>query len=326
MTVPLRVAVIGGGIFGREHVAVYAGMPSVQLVAIVEPDEKRRLDWQEDPLAKGARVFSSVTAMLAETTLDAASIVTPSHIRLQITSELMSAGVDVLVEKPFADSPEDAFKIASLAASLGRICLPGHLLRFSKAHKNLKAVITQSTFGSVVGVKFSRNRSRALTSLYPDIHPALLLGVHDFDLAIWFTAQSVSEVSALEHRNTQGKVDYFVAQCKHDRGAISTIQVSCLLSGNDSALVDDSVRVFGTSGTALLNSSSIENEPTHFGFGIQNLPLVAELEYFLDCVTNGKPSAACSPQEGTHVVEIAQAVIHSASNGGEITRLQPINF
>ncbi len=326
MTLPIRVAVIGGGIFGREHVSVYAGMPSVRLVAIVEPNEKRRLEWQRDPLAKTAKIFSSVAEMLAETKLDAASIVTPSKTRLHIATELMSAGVDVLVEKPFADSPEDAQKFAEVAAALGRKCLPGHLLRFSQGHQNLKTVISQPAFGSVVGVTLSRNRSRALISLYPDIHPAFLLGVHDFDLAIWLTARPVTEVSALEHRNSQGKVDYFVAHCLHNGGAISTIQVSCLLSEGDPAQVDDSVSVFGTGRTAHLETASVDDEPQHFGFGIENAPLVAELQYFLDCVLKNQPSTLCTPEEGVHVVEIAQAVLRSASNGGEITRLRATNF
>lgn len=326
MTLPIRVAVIGGGLFGREHVSAYAGMPSVQLVAIVEPNEKRRLEWLTDPLAKTVKIFSSVAEMLAETKLDAASIVTPSETRLHIATELMSAGVNILVEKPFANSSEDARKIAEVAATFGRICLPGHLLRFSQGHQDLKTKIAQPTFGSVVGVKLSRNRSRALISLYPDIHPALLLGVHDFDLAIWLTAQSVTQVSALEHRNSEGNIDYFVAQCLHDGGAISTIQVSCLLSEDDPARVEDDVSVFGERGTAHLKSGSIDNESAHLGFGQENAPLVAELQYFLGCVLGNRQPTFCTPEEGVHVVEIAQAVIQSASSGGEITRLRVTSF
>lgn len=319
---PLRIAVIGGGEFGREHVAVYRSMPSVQLVAIVEANEKRRREWQTDSSRGDADIFSSVTEMLAHTKLDAASIVTPSSTRLEICSEVMLAGVDILVEKPFADTPEDAQLIATLAGKLGRICLPGHILRFSSDHRALKSKVTDGVLGEIVAVTLRRNRSRALSSQYPDIHPVLLIGVHDIDLAIWFTSEPVCEVSAIEHRDANGAVDFFTARFLHEHGAISTVHGSYLLPEEDADQIDDEVSIYGLLGTATLKLPKSDSAVPRYGSGVDNAPLVVELNHFVECVIARRPSDVCSLADAVHVVEVAQAVIRSAAAGGENIQLR----
>src|SRR5581483_7910521 len=106
----LGVIVCGASVFGRNHLRVYRALENegvpVRLAAVVEPDLVRAgaaaTDW-------GAPVFSSVEECLAarvrnEVDFDAASICTPTSLHFSVSEALLSAGVDLLIEKPISTS------------------------------------------------------------------------------------------------------------------------------------------------------------------------------------------------------------------------------
>src|SRR5665213_3467160 len=129
----LRVAVAGAGAFGRNHLRVYRELESaglgVALVAAVEPDEARAA-------AAAAKysipVFPSAEKLLAaDLKLDAASVAVPTVHHCAVASELLAAGLDLLIEKPLAASLSEADELIALAEKHHRIIQPGHLERFN---------------------------------------------------------------------------------------------------------------------------------------------------------------------------------------------------
>jgi predicted dehydrogenase len=319
MNTPLKVAVVGGGEFGTQHVNVYRSLPGVCLVGIVESNSLRYSQWASDPTRGSIQIYHSVSEMLAVAKLDAVSVVTPSTSHLQIATELLKAGVDILVEKPFAEYSFEAAAIETLANELGRICIPGHLLRFSPDHLELMQRASNGAIGNVVGASLRRDRSQHLTVNNLGIHPALLTGVHDVDLAIWFTGQRIVGVQALEHKDLEGNVDFYSAQMRHENGAVSTIQGSYLLPLSDPTAVDDEVILYGSAGMISLKISNFE-----IGTGISNLALVNEIEHFIDCVRTQKPSTISTPQNATHVINVVEALIDSSKGGGINVKVAPL--
>ena len=100
----MRVAVAGAGAFGRNHLRVLRELETegagVALVAAVDPDAARA-----DEAAKqyGIPVFASVDALLkADLKLDAACVAVPTVKHYEVASELLDAGLDLLIEKPLA--------------------------------------------------------------------------------------------------------------------------------------------------------------------------------------------------------------------------------
>ncbi len=129
-----RVAVVGAGAFGRNHLRVYremeaAGAP-VELIAMVDRDEAVLAD---AAARYGIAGFASVEAMLAVTAIDAASVSVPTVHHAAAASELIAGGCDVLVEKPLAASLEEADALIRLAELHGRVLQVGHLERFNPA-------------------------------------------------------------------------------------------------------------------------------------------------------------------------------------------------
>jgi len=98
----LRVAVAGTGAFGRNHLRVYQELADegVTLAAAIEPDDARAAEVAEK---YDVPMFASVEdALSADLELDAASVAVPTVFHHAVASELLSAGVDCLVEKPLA--------------------------------------------------------------------------------------------------------------------------------------------------------------------------------------------------------------------------------
>lgn len=316
MVAVTRVSVIGGGDFGAEHIEAYRALPDVDLVAIVEPDAGRRAHWERALEGEGIALHASIDALLEVGDIQAASIVTPGATHAPTSRALMEAGVDVLVEKPFADTVEAALEIREVAQRTGRVCVPGHVMRHDPAHARLRARIDSP----VAAVSLRRDRSSTLTERFPGVHPAILTGVHDIDLALWFTDERVVRVTAGDHRGGAG-VDAFTATLLHEGGAVSTVQGAYLLPREDATAVDDEVRVYGCSTPLTLASAS--QGRSRLRRGADNLALMAELLHFLDCVRSATPSQLCTPNDAVHVVEIADAIVRSAADGGSPITLDP---
>src|ERR1700761_6061174 len=109
-----NVAVCGAGVFGLNHLRIYrtlqqSGLP-VRLAAIVEMDAARAAALESE---WGVPVYRSVEACLSERQqgqieLDAASVCVPTVSHFATASALLTAGLDVLVEKPVTASLEEA--------------------------------------------------------------------------------------------------------------------------------------------------------------------------------------------------------------------------
>ena len=152
-----RVAVVGAGAFGRNHLRVYRDLeqephsvphlreakvglsPAVKLVAVVDPNpatSQTAAEKYEIP------AFPSVEALLASgLAIDAASICVPTIHHLAAAEPLLRAGIDLLIEKPLAATLAEADTLIALAAASGRLIQTGHLERFNPAVTAARALL-----------------------------------------------------------------------------------------------------------------------------------------------------------------------------------------
>ena len=127
---------MGAGAFGRNHLRVYrelelAHPELVQIAALVEPDAARRIDFAS---TYNIPTFATLSELLAANlSLDAASICVPTIHHAFVAEQLLLAGLDILIEKPFAATLAQANHILDLALIRNRIVAIGHLERFNPA-------------------------------------------------------------------------------------------------------------------------------------------------------------------------------------------------
>lgn len=218
---PISVAVVGVGVFGRNHARIYKelelqGEP-VRLLGVVDPDVSRA-----DAVAGefGCKAFGSVQQMLTtHSELQAASVAVPTSHHLPVASELMKAGVDVLIEKPLAATLAEADELVKLAHDHKRIAQTGHLERFNPAVRATLPLITRPMF-------FEVHRLSVFTPRSLDVDVVLDLMIHDLDIVLAFAKSAVKEVRAVGLPILSGKVDIANVRLEFESGCIANFTAS----------------------------------------------------------------------------------------------------
>jgi predicted dehydrogenase len=218
---PLRVAVVGAGAFGRNHLRVYqelerAGEP-VRLVALVDPNPAVAA---EAAAKFGVPAFGSISECLSRGEgLDAASVCVPTVHHRAAAEELIAAGVDVLIEKPLAPSLEDADSILALAAKHSRIVQVGHLERFNPAVTAARRYLHQPMF-------FESHRLSVFTPRSLDVDVVLDLMIHDLDIVLSLVGSPLAEVRAVGLPVLSPKVDIANVRVEFESGCVANFTAS----------------------------------------------------------------------------------------------------
>jgi predicted dehydrogenase len=121
-----RVLVVGLGNMGMSHALAYARIPGFEVVGVCE----RHIDKRElpEPLS-GAKRYAKFETALAELKPDVVSINTLPDTHADFAIKAMEAGAHVFVEKPLADTAENAEKVVATAERTGRKLVVGYILR-----------------------------------------------------------------------------------------------------------------------------------------------------------------------------------------------------
>ena len=101
---PIRIAVIGAGAMGRNHIRFVTEEPEAELVAIADAFEGARATAE----AAGVPFFTDPAQMMDEVKPEGVIIATPNGLHLSVAREAVKRGIVPLVEKPISDNLEDA--------------------------------------------------------------------------------------------------------------------------------------------------------------------------------------------------------------------------
>src|SRR5262249_17278117 len=126
MSALIRAAVIGVGVFGRNHARVLSELQkagAAELVAVCDANPERAA---ETAMEFRCQAFTSLEQLLTKTKLDAAVVSVPTAHHLATASALMEAGIDVLIEKPIAASLDEADELIRIAKKNDRVAMVGH--------------------------------------------------------------------------------------------------------------------------------------------------------------------------------------------------------
>jgi len=213
--------VVGAGVFGRNHARVYKELEqqgeAVRLLGVVDPDVNRA-----DTVARefGCKGFGSVYQVLTtHSEVQAASVTAPTVHHLSVARDLMTSGVDVLIEKPLAATLAEADELVSLAAAHKRIAQVGHLERFNPAVRATLPILNGPMF-------FEVHRLSVFTPRSLDVDVVLDLMIHDLDIVLAFAKSKVKEVRAVGLPILSGKVDIANVRLEFDSGCVANLTAS----------------------------------------------------------------------------------------------------
>jgi len=210
----IRAVVIGAGAFGRNHVRIIRQLPGVELCGVVDVDFAKA-----QALAEQYALPAYVSVDNIVGGFDAAVIATPTSTHEEITTRLLTAGVDVFVEKPVASTSASGFRLARIAEEQARIFQVGHLERFNPAVTALERMITIPLF-------FEVHRLSVFTPRSLDIDVVLDLMIHDLDIVLHLTRQKPEEIRAAGISVLSGKVDIANVRLSFATGCVANLTAS----------------------------------------------------------------------------------------------------
>jgi len=147
-----RVGVIGTGYWGQNLVRNFH---ELQALAAVCDSDPGRLRAMTDRYA-ACPAFTDHASLLGEDGIAAVAIATPAESHAALVREALTAGKDVLVEKPLCLSIGEGEELVALARQLGRILMVGHLLWYHSAVLRLRELIDGGDLGRIQYVYSSR--------------------------------------------------------------------------------------------------------------------------------------------------------------------------
>ena len=154
---PIRVGLIGLGRMGQNHLRILSMLKGVELTFVADAD-----------VAVASR-FGAVHGVPGVSTLDgvldlaeAVVICTPTVTHADYIRVVAGKVRNIFVEKPLADTLEEANRVAQFAAEKGLNVQVGFIERFNPAVQSLKQVLDKSE--RVISIDFTRP-----TSLVPGL-------------------------------------------------------------------------------------------------------------------------------------------------------------
>ena len=220
---PPRLAVFGAGLIGQRHMA--QARAHANLVAVVDPVQQTETDdtaWFADP-----------AECLAVMDLDGVIIATPNHLHAAHALLCIDAGLPVLIEKPIADTHENAARIVEAAARADVPVLVGHHRRHNPIIARAKEIISAGTLGEIVAVQGTfwlykpEDYFEAAWRSGPGAGPTLINFIHDIDL-LRHLCGDLTQVSAMRSNRQRGHgvEDTAVMMMRFENGALGTFSVS----------------------------------------------------------------------------------------------------
>jgi predicted dehydrogenase len=287
-----RVAVVGVGAFGRNHLRIIQQSEHAELAGVLDTNPER------------GSTFSSLDELARHA--DAAVIATPTITHAEIGCRLMELGLDVLVEKPIAHDAASARQLVETARRTNRILQVGHLERFNPAVIALEKVITKPLFFEVH--RLSEFSPRSL-----DVDVVLDLMIHDIDIVLSLTRQAPEEIRAAGIRILSDKVDIANVRLQFPGGCIANLTASRVSTERVRKL-----RLFQPHEYISLDYSRQDaarfsvQPPLSIGYAplavTKDEPLRLELENFFECVRS-RQEPRVSGVQALAALEVALGIL-----------------
>ncbi len=335
----LRLAVIGAGSWGRNHIRAVAANPEAELAAVCDlnPDRLTAVQQQYPSIL----VTEDLDTALQN--VDAAVIATSAATHAELATSVLERGLPVLVEKPFALSVRDAEAVAKLADDVGVPVLVGHLLLFHPAIQRLKSLLHAGDLGNIYYLYGQRVN---LGQLRPDENALWSYGPHDVSITLDLLNELPTKIVAQGRSYIQhGIEDVVFLTMEFASGIIAHVQMSWLdphkerrltVVGSKKMVVFDDMQ---PREKLKVYDRGVDRPPEYRSYGeslsiregdmfsprVPNLePLTVELAHFLAAVRGEEP-VRVSAADGVAVVRVLESATASLRAGGTPIDLSPVN-
>ena len=331
----LNVGLIGCGRLGRVYARdLSSRIAETRLAGVTDPD---RIAAGRAADEFGARAFASADDMLADSSIDAVVIVSPTHTHKELVLQAAAAGKPAFCEKPLALSLKESREMQAAVERAGPFFQMGFMRRFDPGYASAKRQIERGTIGRPVVFK-STSRDPfppKLEYVNPASSGGLLvdMGIHDFDLARWFMGDVASVtaaggVLAFPEFASVGDIDNAIATLTFTDGRLGVVD----LSRNGVYGYDISTELLGTEGTLrigylretpvlTMTKNNVAHDTVPYFMERFERAYTAQLQDFASNVIGGKQPAV-TIEDGVEALRVALAATEAQRTGKRVDILR----
>ncbi|MDO5608749.1 MAG: Gfo/Idh/MocA family oxidoreductase [Capnocytophaga sp.] len=315
----LKAGVLGAGHLGKIHLRLLNQSDNYELVGFYDPDRENA---QKVATEFGYTAFDSVEALVQA--CDMVDVVTPTLNHYECAETIISSGKHLFIEKPIANTVEEAEKIIALAKKYGVKGQVGHVERFNPAFLAVKDTITNPMF-------IEAHRLAEFNPRGTDVPVVLDLMIHDIDAILSVVKSKVKHISASGTLVISQSPDIANARIEFENGCVANLTASRISLKNmrksrffqkdayisvdflekkvEVVKMKDAPEVPGDFDMILQNAEGIKKQIYFENPEISaNNAILDELETFADAIRNNT-TPVVTLEQGTEALRVAKQIV-----------------
>jgi predicted dehydrogenase len=295
------VGVVGLGYWGPNLARNFDRLPDAELTWLCDASEEARARWGR--AFPSARTTADFDDLLNDDALDAVVIATPVPTHADLAMRVLSAGKHCFVEKPLAQSEEQAKAVVKAAEAADRVLMVGHLLEYHPGIQRLAEIVKAGELGEL---RYIYSNRLNLGKDRPDENALWSLGVHDLSVILMLADEEPFNWDVMGESYLRPNVeDVVFALMRFNSGLLAHMHLSWLDPHKERRFT-----VVGSKRMATFDDMEIERKLTIYDKGFDEdyssygeyiarsgdiysprvsneEPLRVECMHFLDCIRDG---------------------------------------
>ncbi len=305
----IKMAVVGAGTWGENHIKIYNAHPFAEVVALCDREEKKL---NEVATRQGVpQKYTDYKEMLEKSGCDAVAIVTPDFLHADMAIYAAECKKHILIEKPLATTAEDVHNMMQAIEKNGVRAMVDLHNRWSPPFNTTYQAVKSGELGEIYSAYFRLNDIVwVATDLLPWAEKSSILwflGSHSLDTLRWLIDDEVEEVYSVSRRGALDKLginteDMYLTTLKFRSGVIAQMENGWVTPNGNPSVNDMKFTLLGSKGVASMDLSghnllqihteergrtpdvlvqnSVFGQPKGFAF--------ESIRSFVDCLITGK--------------------------------------
>ena len=265
---PLKIGIVGAGAIAQRNAREAAASGAATVAGVFDLNHKVARDMAK---ALSAPFFATYEDLLASRDIEAVLISTPHHLHRPQSVAAAEAGKHVMVEKPLANTLEEADAMLEACRRSGVALTVNYSFRYLPRVRKARALVEAGALGTITGVQILQHQYKdpgywtGARSNSPDDWRAskakcgggflIMNSCHVIDYMTYVTGLRPTRVHAeYATLGSPAEVEDIVAlTCRYEGGALGSLSASSILRGADQ--VEE--RAWGTNGSLIMDGAGL---------------------------------------------------------------------
>jgi predicted dehydrogenase len=328
------IGIVGYGYWGPNLVRNFATTPGAEVVAVSDLDkEKLVLAKRRHP---GIIATLDFNDLITNDRIDAIAIATPVHTHYKLALEALRAGKHVFLEKPLAQTSDQALHLIEEADRRRLVLMVDHTFLYTPAVQKIRELIVEGTLGDI----YYYNGMRASLGLFQnDVNVIWDLAVHDISIIQHILDEEPVAVSATGACHVAGTPANMAHICLFFQSSciahvsvnwLSPVKVRQTFIGGSRRMIvyndleaTEKIKVYDKG--IVVNGAEEEAHQFRIGYRAGDMwaphlsikeALETEVEHFIECLRTGERPLS-NGVSGLQVIKILEAASRSIVGQGK---------